>query len=101
MTVKNEVLLAGAVSITIFIVIFRFCAVLGVMETHCVFLIVSQYGYQLPALQEDNVVYCHVYFKLLGEKLFSYPQLFTLRIEVKLVSTCSLFSPVFAALSCV
>lgn len=59
--------------------------------------IVSQYGYQLPDLLEDNVVYCHVYFRLLGEKLFSYPSLFTLRIEVKLVPTCSLFSPVFAA----
>lgn len=58
------------------------------METHCVFVIVSQYGYQLPDLQEDNVVYCHVYFMLLGEKLFSYPQLFTLRIEVN-VFVCS------------
>lgn len=71
------------------------------METLHVFLFVSQYGYQLPDLPEDNVVYCHVYFRLLGEKLFSYPQPFTLRIEVKLVSTGSLFSPVFAALSLV
>lgn len=47
------------------------------MQTHLVFLFVSQYGYQLPDLLEDNVVYCHVYFKLLGEKLFSYPQLST------------------------
>ncbi|XP_075905267.1 uncharacterized protein C18orf63 homolog isoform X2 [Nelusetta ayraudi] len=31
------------------------------------------YGYQLPDLLEDDVVYCHVYFKLLGEKMFTYP----------------------------
>uniref|UniRef100_A0A3B1IQD7 Chromosome 10 C18orf63 homolog n=1 Tax=Astyanax mexicanus TaxID=7994 RepID=A0A3B1IQD7_ASTMX len=33
----------------------------------------SMYGYQLPPLNEDEVVYCSVYFKLVGEKLFTYP----------------------------
>ncbi|KAF7708927.1 uncharacterized protein C18orf63-like [Silurus meridionalis] len=31
------------------------------------------YGYYLPPLNEDEMVYCSVYFKLLGEKLFTYP----------------------------
>ncbi|KAL4001561.1 Fc receptor-like protein [Sarotherodon galilaeus] len=31
------------------------------------------YGYRLPELAEDEVVYCSVYFRLLGEILFSYP----------------------------
>ncbi|KAK1794878.1 hypothetical protein P4O66_010080 [Electrophorus voltai] len=33
----------------------------------------TMYGYHLPLLNEDEVVYCSVYFKLLGEKLFTYP----------------------------
>ncbi|KAG7336336.1 hypothetical protein KOW79_001029 [Hemibagrus wyckioides] len=33
----------------------------------------SMYGYYLPPLKEDEVVYCSVYFKPLGEKLFTYP----------------------------
>lgn len=36
----------------------------------CVF----QYGYRLPELAEDEVLYCSVYFRLLGEILFRYPQ---------------------------
>lgn len=35
---------------------------------------VLQYGYRLPELAEDEVVYCSVYFRLLGEILFRYPQ---------------------------
>ncbi|XP_063340173.1 uncharacterized protein C18orf63-like [Pelmatolapia mariae] len=31
------------------------------------------YGYRLPELAEDDVLYCSVYFRLLGEILFSYP----------------------------
>ncbi|GAA6091424.1 uncharacterized protein C18orf63 isoform X1 [Tachysurus ichikawai] len=31
------------------------------------------YGYCLPPLNKDEVVYCSVYFKPLGEKLFTYP----------------------------
>ncbi|XP_026800556.3 uncharacterized protein C18orf63 isoform X1 [Pangasianodon hypophthalmus] len=33
----------------------------------------SMYGYYLPPLNEDEVVYCSMYFKLLGERLFTYP----------------------------
>ncbi|XP_076827520.1 uncharacterized protein C18orf63 homolog isoform X2 [Brachyhypopomus gauderio] len=33
----------------------------------------SMYGYHLPPLNEDEVVYCSVYFKLLDKKLFTYP----------------------------
>ncbi|TSK16046.1 hypothetical protein Baya_0917 [Bagarius yarrelli] len=33
----------------------------------------SMYGYHLPPLNEDEAVYCSVYFKPLGEKLFTYP----------------------------
>ncbi|XP_036438464.1 uncharacterized protein C18orf63-like isoform X2 [Colossoma macropomum] len=33
----------------------------------------SMYGYHLPPLNKDEVVYCSVYFKLIGEKLFTYP----------------------------
>ncbi|XP_066539722.1 uncharacterized protein C18orf63-like isoform X2 [Hoplias malabaricus] len=33
----------------------------------------SMYGYYLPPLNEDEVVYCSMYFKLVGEKLFTYP----------------------------
>ncbi|XP_062847226.1 uncharacterized protein C18orf63-like isoform X2 [Trichomycterus rosablanca] len=33
----------------------------------------SMYGYQLPPLTQDEVVYCSVYFKPIGEKLFTYP----------------------------
>ncbi|KAM9337120.1 uncharacterized protein C18orf63 homolog [Symphorus nematophorus] len=31
------------------------------------------YGYRLPDLSEEEVVYCSVYFRLLGERLFTYP----------------------------
>lgn len=31
------------------------------------------YGYRLPELREDQTVYCNVYFKLLGQRLFTYP----------------------------
>ncbi|XP_035271564.1 uncharacterized protein C18orf63-like [Anguilla anguilla] len=33
----------------------------------------SLYGYQLPLVDEQDVVYCSVYFKLVGERLFTYP----------------------------
>ncbi|XP_047193825.1 uncharacterized protein C18orf63 [Hippoglossus stenolepis] len=33
----------------------------------------SLYGYRLPELTEAEVVYCSVYFRLLGETLFTYP----------------------------
>ncbi|XP_047667604.1 uncharacterized protein C18orf63 isoform X1 [Tachysurus fulvidraco] len=33
----------------------------------------SMYGYCLPPLNMDEVVYCSMYFKPLGEKLFTYP----------------------------
>ncbi|XP_078147648.1 uncharacterized protein C18orf63 homolog [Centroberyx gerrardi] len=31
------------------------------------------YGYRLPDLAEEEAVYCSVYFKLVGERLFTYP----------------------------
>ncbi|KAM3929188.1 uncharacterized protein C18orf63 homolog [Leptodactylus fuscus] len=31
------------------------------------------YGYELPHMSEDEAIYCSVYFKLIGEKLFTYP----------------------------
>ncbi|XP_030612563.1 uncharacterized protein C18orf63 homolog isoform X2 [Archocentrus centrarchus] len=31
------------------------------------------YGYRLPELVEEEVVYCSVYFRLVGERLFTYP----------------------------
>ncbi|XP_029955906.1 uncharacterized protein C18orf63 homolog [Salarias fasciatus] len=31
------------------------------------------YGYRLPQLLEEKEVYCSVYFKLVGQKLFTYP----------------------------
>ncbi|XP_027130264.1 uncharacterized protein C18orf63 isoform X1 [Larimichthys crocea] len=31
------------------------------------------YGYTLPDLAEEEVVYCSVYFRLVGERLFTYP----------------------------
>uniref|UniRef100_A0A3P9HF89 DUF4708 domain-containing protein n=1 Tax=Oryzias latipes TaxID=8090 RepID=A0A3P9HF89_ORYLA len=31
------------------------------------------YGYRLPELGEDEVVYCSVYFRPVGERLFTYP----------------------------
>ncbi|KAM5158229.1 uncharacterized protein C18orf63 homolog [Mantella aurantiaca] len=31
------------------------------------------YGYELPSMSEDKVIYCNVYFKLIGENLFTYP----------------------------
>nr|XP_040025826.1 uncharacterized protein LOC120814824 isoform X2 [Gasterosteus aculeatus aculeatus] len=31
------------------------------------------YGYRLPDLAEEEVVYCSVYFRLVGERLFTYP----------------------------
>lgn len=39
-----------------------------VPDTVCVF----QYGYRLPDLPEKELVYCSVYFKLVGERLFTY-----------------------------
>lgn len=39
---------------------------------NCLSLLV-QYGYQLPSVSEDEVIYCSVYFKPIGEKLFTYP----------------------------
>ncbi|XP_071399647.1 uncharacterized protein C18orf63 homolog [Centroberyx affinis] len=31
------------------------------------------YGYRLPDLAEEEAVYCSVYFKLVGDRLFTYP----------------------------
>ncbi|KAK5897688.1 hypothetical protein CgunFtcFv8_015170 [Champsocephalus gunnari] len=31
------------------------------------------YGYRLPEVPEEEVVYCSVYFRLVGERLFTYP----------------------------
>ncbi|CAB1349456.1 unnamed protein product, partial [Coregonus sp. 'balchen'] len=31
------------------------------------------YGYRLPQIDEEEVIYCSVYFKLVGERLFTYP----------------------------
>ncbi|XP_071340446.1 uncharacterized protein C18orf63 homolog isoform X2 [Trachinotus anak] len=31
------------------------------------------YGYRLPELAEEEVVYCSIYFRLVGERLFTYP----------------------------
>nr|XP_046227786.1 uncharacterized protein C18orf63 [Scatophagus argus] len=31
------------------------------------------YGYRLPELPEEDVVYCSVFFRLLGQRLFTYP----------------------------
>ncbi|XP_068593270.1 uncharacterized protein C18orf63 homolog isoform X2 [Cebidichthys violaceus] len=31
------------------------------------------YGYRLPDVAEEEVVYCSVYFRLVGERLFTYP----------------------------
>nr|XP_015210130.1 PREDICTED: uncharacterized protein C18orf63 homolog isoform X1 [Lepisosteus oculatus]XP_015210131.1 PREDICTED: uncharacterized protein C18orf63 homolog isoform X1 [Lepisosteus oculatus] len=31
------------------------------------------YGYKIPAVNGENEVYCNVYFKLVGERLFTYP----------------------------
>ncbi|CAJ1081540.1 ras-associated and pleckstrin homology domains-containing protein 1-like [Xyrichtys novacula] len=31
------------------------------------------YGYRLPDLAEEEVVYCSVYFRLVGDRLFTYP----------------------------
>lgn len=39
----------------------------------CVCVCVLQYGYRLPDLAEEEVVYCSVYFRLVGERLFTYP----------------------------
>uniref|UniRef100_A0A3B4AAZ4 DUF4708 domain-containing protein n=1 Tax=Periophthalmus magnuspinnatus TaxID=409849 RepID=A0A3B4AAZ4_9GOBI len=33
----------------------------------------SLYGYRLPEQQENQAVYCSVYFKLVGQNLFTYP----------------------------
>ncbi|KAK6491898.1 hypothetical protein HHUSO_G4104 [Huso huso] len=33
----------------------------------------SLYGYRLPHINEEDAVYCSVYFKLIGERLFTYP----------------------------
>ncbi|XP_075067441.1 uncharacterized protein C18orf63 homolog [Mixophyes fleayi] len=39
------------------------------------------YGYELPKVSENDVIYCSVYFKLIGEKLFTYPLYFILYIN--------------------
>uniref|UniRef100_A0A8C5M9P0 Chromosome 18 open reading frame 63 n=1 Tax=Leptobrachium leishanense TaxID=445787 RepID=A0A8C5M9P0_9ANUR len=31
------------------------------------------YGYKLPDIADEDMIYCSVYFKLIGEKLFTYP----------------------------
>uniref|UniRef100_UPI00358E52DB uncharacterized protein C18orf63 homolog n=1 Tax=Myxine glutinosa TaxID=7769 RepID=UPI00358E52DB len=31
------------------------------------------YGYILPDLPEQHIIYCNIYFKMIGERLFSYP----------------------------
>ncbi|CAK6982371.1 uncharacterized protein C18orf63-like [Scomber scombrus] len=33
----------------------------------------SMYGYRLPELAEEEVLYCGIYFRLVGERLFTYP----------------------------
>ncbi|XP_073686420.1 uncharacterized protein C18orf63 homolog [Garra rufa] len=33
----------------------------------------NMYGYQLPSASEKDVIYCSVYFKPIGDKLFTYP----------------------------
>ncbi|KAK7118024.1 hypothetical protein R3I94_021762 [Phoxinus phoxinus] len=33
----------------------------------------NMYGYQLPSVSEEEVIYCSVYFKLIGDKPFTYP----------------------------
>ncbi|KAL1006782.1 hypothetical protein UPYG_G00077020 [Umbra pygmaea] len=33
----------------------------------------SLYGYRLPQIDKDDVIYCSVYFKQVGERLFTYP----------------------------
>nr|XP_055037834.1 uncharacterized protein C18orf63 [Misgurnus anguillicaudatus] len=33
----------------------------------------SMYGYQLPSESEEKVIYCSLYFKPIGDKLFTYP----------------------------
>ncbi|XP_056868632.1 uncharacterized protein C18orf63 [Takifugu flavidus] len=33
----------------------------------------SLYGYTLPELPEEELVYCSIYFRLVGERLFTYP----------------------------
>ncbi|XP_050953724.1 uncharacterized protein C18orf63 isoform X3 [Labeo rohita] len=33
----------------------------------------NMYGYQLPSASEEDVIYCSVYFKPIGDKLFIYP----------------------------
>ncbi|XP_071438500.1 LOW QUALITY PROTEIN: uncharacterized protein C18orf63 homolog [Sinocyclocheilus grahami] len=33
----------------------------------------NMYGYQLSSVSEEEVVYCSVYFKPIGDKLFTYP----------------------------
>ncbi|XP_024910303.1 uncharacterized protein C18orf63 homolog isoform X3 [Cynoglossus semilaevis] len=38
------------------------------------------YGYRLPELPESEMVYCSVYFRLVGERLFTYP-LSCIRLE--------------------
>lgn len=38
----------------------------------CVWILVLQYGYHLPE-SEENIYYCQVYFKFIGNILFTYP----------------------------
>ncbi|XP_067290423.1 uncharacterized protein C18orf63 isoform X2 [Pseudorasbora parva] len=33
----------------------------------------NMYGYQLPSVSEEEVIYCSLYFKPIGDKLFTYP----------------------------
>ncbi|XP_051970693.1 uncharacterized protein C18orf63 isoform X2 [Xyrauchen texanus] len=33
----------------------------------------SMYGYQLPSVREEEMIYCSVHFKPIGDKLFTYP----------------------------
>ncbi|KAM9416483.1 uncharacterized protein C18orf63 homolog isoform 5-T7 [Salvelinus alpinus] len=43
------------------------------VEANTVRLPPIRYGYQLPQIDEEEVIYCNVYFKLVGERLFTYP----------------------------
>ncbi|XP_061429140.1 uncharacterized protein C18orf63-like [Lethenteron reissneri] len=40
----------------------------------------NMHGYRLPQEEQDRTIYCHINFKLLGERLFSYP-LWSLRSD--------------------
>ncbi|KAG5851087.1 hypothetical protein ANANG_G00089290 [Anguilla anguilla] len=51
----------------------NWCYILPSMKRGQIISISHQYGYQLPLVDEQDVVYCSVYFKLVGERLFTYP----------------------------